>query len=94
MATPHQCTLLNRSGVLFRNIYRLLLSGCEKKRGAPYNLNMTLLRKQEPATRSKEAPFFGRVLSFHSRELFTKWIAALLVAEYQADIRPAHLVLI
>ena len=69
--------------------------GCEKKRGAPYNLNLTILHKQEhQANRTRDSPYFGRVLSFHSRELFTKWIAALLVAEYQTDIVPTHLVVI
>jgi hypothetical protein len=68
--------------------------GCEKKRGAPHPLNLTILSKEEPANRSKESPLFGRVLSFPSRELFVKWIAALLVAEYQTDIVPAHLVVI
>ncbi len=71
-----------------------MVSGCEKKRGAPYNLNLTILSKQDPATRTKDCPLFGRVLSFHSRELFTKWIAALLVAEYQTDVVPTRLVVI
>jgi len=68
--------------------------GCEPKRGAPYNLNLTITPKNEPI-RSKDQPLFGRVMSFESRELFVKWIAALLVAEYPNDlVPPPSLVLI
>jgi len=59
--------------------------GSEPKRGAPYNLNITFISKKEEV-RTKEQPLFGRVMSFSSRELFVKWIAALLVAEHQSDI--------
>jgi len=67
--------------------------GCEKKRSTPHPLNLTFISKLEPV-RSKETPFFGRVLSFTSRELFTKWIAALLVAEYGTDIVQSNLVIL
>ena len=42
----------------------------------------------------KETPLFGRVLSFGSRELFTKWMAALLVAEYGTNIVQSNLVVL
>ena len=64
--------------------------GSEPKRGAPYNLNITFIIKNEDV-RSKDQPLFGRVLSFPSRELFTKWIAALLVAEYGGNLGTATL---
>jgi len=59
--------------------------GSEPKRSAPFNLNITFILKNEEV-RNKEQPLFGRVLSFSSRELFVKWIAALLVAEHQQDL--------
>eukprot|EP00088_Acartia_fossae_P043586 TRINITY_DN4594_c0_g1_i12.p1 TRINITY_DN4594_c0_g1~~TRINITY_DN4594_c0_g1_i12.p1 ORF type:complete len:244 (-),score=29.15 TRINITY_DN4594_c0_g1_i12:254-937(-) len=65
--------------------------GCEKKRSPPHSLNLTFIDKHEPSVRTKETPAFGRVLSFGSRELFTKWIAALLVAEYDSDITQNNL---
>ena len=43
---------------------------------------------------AQETPLFGRVLSFGSRELFTKWMAALLVAEYGTDIVHNNLVVL
>ena len=61
--------------------------GCEHKRGPPYNLNITFINKNGEL-RSKESPMFGRVMSFSSRELFVKWIAALLVAEFDKDLLP------
>jgi len=61
--------------------------GSEPKRGAPFNLNLTFIPKNEEI-RTKESPMFGRVMSFNSRELFVKWIAALLVAEHQSDLAP------
>jgi len=61
--------------------------GSEPKRGAPFNLNITFIPKNEDI-RTKESPLFGRVMSFNSRELFVKWIAALLVAEHQNDLAP------
>merc|ERR1712176_814910 len=62
--------------------------GAERTRNAPSNLNITFVDKNpvgEDSFRSKDEPLFGRVMSFSSRELYVKWIAALLVAEYQAD---------
>jgi len=67
--------------------------GCEKKRNAPHSLNLTFINKHEPI-RTKETPLFGRVLSFSSRELYTKWVAGLLVAEYGTDITQNNLVLV
>ncbi|XP_023322397.1 arf-GAP with Rho-GAP domain, ANK repeat and PH domain-containing protein 3 isoform X2 [Eurytemora carolleeae] len=67
--------------------------GCEKKRNPPHPLNLTFIDKDEPL-RTKEAPLFGRVLSFSSRELFTKWLAALLVAEYGTNIVQNNLVIL
>ena len=64
--------------------------GAEPKRAPPHNLNITFIPRQA-AIRTKEAPLFGRVLSFSSHELFVKWIAALLVAEFDANIiAPLH----
>jgi len=67
--------------------------GCEKKRNPPNTLNLTFINKHDPV-RTKETPAFGRVLSFSSRELFTKWIAALLVAQYGTDIQHNNLLLL
>ena len=61
--------------------------GCEAKRSPPHNLNLTFVAKNGPI-RTKESPLFGRVLSFSSHELYVKWIAALLVAEFDSDISP------
>ncbi len=70
--------------------------GCESKRKAPHNLNVTFIdRDPEGASssaaasaleRSRERPYFGRTISFSSRELFVKWIAAMLVAEHGQDL--------
>merc|ERR1719474_2315815 len=47
--------------------------GCEKKRNPPHPLNLTFISKLAGGDlRTKESPLFGRVLSFNSRELFTK----------------------
>ena len=59
--------------------------GCEPRRNPPYNLNITFINKNSEV-RSKESPMFGRVMSFSSRDLFVKWIAALLVAEFDKDL--------
>ena len=61
--------------------------GSEAKRSAPHNLNITFIPKNG-IIRTKESPMFGRVLSFNSQELFVKWIAALLVAEFDSNIVP------
>ena len=62
--------------------------GAEAKRSPPHNLNLTFVAKNG-LIRSKESPLFGRVLSFSSHELYVKWIAALLVAEFASNIAPA-----
>jgi len=66
--------------------------GAERVRGAPNNMNITFIDKNIGPTglRSKEEPLFGRVMSFSSRELYVKWIAALLVAEYQSEVHIAE----
>ena len=61
--------------------------GFEAKRSPPHNLNLTFVAKNSPV-RTKESPLFGRVLSFSSHELYIKWIAALLVAEFDSNIAP------
>ena len=61
--------------------------GCDPKRSPPNNLNLTFIPKNGQI-RSKESPLFGRVLSFNSQELFIKWIAALLVAEFDNNVHP------
>ncbi len=70
--------------------------GCEAKRRPPSNLNVTFIdRKCEGSAveRSRDRPFFGRTISFASRELFVKWMAAMLVAEHGADIAAADTLL-
>ena len=67
------------------NVSRSWYLGAEARRSSPSNLNITFIPRNEPV-RTKESPLFGRLLSFHSRELFTKWIAALLVAEFDSDL--------
>jgi len=64
--------------------------GCEKRRQPqpPFNLNITFIEKDQGVVRNKERPHFGRTLSFESRELFIRWVAAMLVAEHQTDILP------
>ena len=61
--------------------------GCEPKRSPPHPLNLTFVAKNGQI-RSRESPLFGRVLSFSSHELYVKWIAALLVAEFDSNIAP------
>ncbi len=67
--------------------------GCENKRLPPSNLNVTFIERDVPVERSKERPHFGRTISFASRELFIKWVAAMLVAEHQTDIVPPETLL-
>ena len=63
--------------------------GCPHERGPPpYNLNITFINKNGQV-RSRDNPLFGRVMSFSSQDLFVKWIAALLVAEFDKDLLPA-----
>ena len=59
--------------------------GAEVKRSPPHHLNITFIPKNGTG-RSKESPLFGRILSFSSQELYVKWIAALLVAEFDKDL--------
>lgn len=67
--------------------------GCEAKKHAPSNYNVTFIEKNGKVERTKERPYFGRIISFCSRELYIKWIAAMLVAEHQNDIIPSVLLL-
>lgn len=63
--------------------------GCEAKRHSPHSLNMTFIHpKQESVVRCKDRPFFGRTISFESRDFYIKWIAAMLVAEFANDLKP------
>ena len=65
--------------------------GCEPRRHPPHSLNMTFVHpRHEPVIRSKERPFFGRTISFESREFYIKWIAAMLVAEFANDLTPSQ----
>lgn len=61
--------------------------GCESKRKAPFNFNITFIERAKPVERTKEQPHFGRTISFESREFFIKWIASMLVAEHPQDIQ-------
>ncbi len=67
--------------------------GCESRRRPPHNLNVTFIDRDTEASassagRSRDRPFFGHTISFGSRELFVKWIAAMLVAEHGSDLLP------
>lgn len=62
--------------------------GCEMRRQAPFNFNITFIEKEVIEERSKDKPFFGRTISFGNRELFVKWVAAMMVAEHQNNIMP------
>ena len=62
--------------------------GCDPKRQAPFHYNLTFISKHEKVERSKNQPFFGNIISFEYRELFSKWVAAMLVAEYSNDVKP------
>ncbi len=68
--------------------------GCDPRRPQPppYNLNVTFIEKGEDektTKRTKErSHYFGRTISFPSRELFVKWVAAMLVAEYPNNMVP------
>ena len=62
--------------------------GCEPKRHPPQSLNVTFITRDDIIHRSKERPYFGRTLSFESRDFYIKWIAAMLVAEFANDLRP------
>jgi hypothetical protein len=70
--------------------------GCESKRKAPFNLNLTFVERDKPVERTKDQPHFGRTISFESREFFVKWLAAMMVAEHSgaaARSPPALLVI-
>lgn len=67
--------------------------GCEARRQAPSNLSVTFIEKEAEVVRTKDRPFFGKTISFASRELFIKWVAAMLVAEHQSDIMPPETLL-
>ena len=68
--------------------------GCESKRRAPYNLNVTFIERGKPVERSKEHPHFGRTISFESREFFIKWIASMLVAEHAYNVKSTQALLV
>ena len=67
--------------------------GCESRRQPPHALNLTFIERERPVEKTKERPHFGKTLSFPSRELFVKWIAAMMVAEHGGDIRPPETLL-
>ena len=67
--------------------------GCEARRSAPYNFNITFIEKDTVMERSKERPFFGRTISFASREFFIKFVASMIVAEHQNNVNPPELLL-
>lgn len=62
--------------------------GCESKRHPPQSLNVTFISRDDTVLRSKDRPYFGRTVSFESRDFYIKWIAAMLVAECANDLRP------
>ena len=62
--------------------------GCEPKRQAPFHFNLTFISKQENVERNKDRPYFGNTISFETRDLFTRWIAAMLVSEHSSDLQP------
>ena len=62
--------------------------GCEQRRQPPHRLNVTFFGKTRPMERTKSQSLFGNVISFEKRELFIKWIAAMLVAQHDNDICP------
>ena len=62
--------------------------GCEPKRQAPFHFNLTFISKQENVERNKDRPYFGNTISFETRDLFTRWIAAMLVSEHSNDLQP------
>ena len=62
--------------------------GCEPKRQTPFHFNLTFINKIDNVERNKDHPHFGTTISFENRDLFTKWVAAMLVSEYSNDIKP------
>ena len=64
--------------------------GCEPKRQPPFHFNITFIPRDDGQRmeRTKDRPFFGNTISFEYRELFAKWVAAMLVAEHSSDIKP------
>ncbi len=59
--------------------------GCETKRHPPHSLNMTFILRGHQSNCARSS-FFGRTISFESRDFYIKWIAAMLVAEYPNDL--------
>jgi hypothetical protein len=68
--------------------------GCESKRKAPFNLNVTFIDRGQPVERTKDRPHFGRTISFESREFFVKWIASMLVAEHAYNVQSTQALLV
>lgn len=64
-----------------------------KRQAPPYNLNITFIDRGAKVERTKDRPFFGWTISFPSRDLFVKWVGAMLVAEHQSDISPPETLL-
>ena len=60
--------------------------GCEQRRQPPHRLNLTFFEKTRSMERTKSQPLFGNVISFEDRDLFVKWVAAMLVAQHDTDI--------
>ena len=64
--------------------------GAESKRELPTEFNLVIIPKNnENLTRSKSRPYFGDALSFESKKTFTEFVAALLVAEHDCNVKPA-----
>lgn len=62
--------------------------GCDSRRNPPHRMNVTFAARQGEMKRSKETPYFGNCLSLSSEEEFTRWLAAMLIAEFPSGILP------
>ena len=52
--------------------------GTESKRNLPSEFNITFIQKDAKVRRSRSEPYFGDTVSFESREMWIKFVAALL----------------
>ncbi|XP_011866425.1 PREDICTED: uncharacterized protein LOC105561237 isoform X3 [Vollenhovia emeryi] len=63
--------------------------GHEPKRNPQMGWSITFIIKNKKPTRCKESPYFGNILAGSSKDEQYRWLAAMLFAEYQLNLRPS-----
>ncbi|XP_064482023.1 uncharacterized protein LOC135394898 [Ornithodoros turicata] len=64
--------------------------GCDSRRSPPHRMNITFVPRQGEIKKTRDAPYFGHCLSLPTEDECSKWLAAMLIAEYPTGVLPAE----